>query len=132
MRLVHDITNTLVSHLDAKELFLQISKCIGRVMRHDYSGLCLYDPSSNQFRVRAVDFPKGGDLLHEQVVFPTEDSPAGRALATHNPLLINRLSINNFPSKATQLLLDSGIKSGCWLPPAGRNRFLGTRCRNAS
>jgi formate hydrogenlyase transcriptional activator len=55
-----------------------------------------------------------------------EDSPAGRAIATNHPLLINRLSIKNFPSKATQLLLDSGIKSGCWLPLAGRKRFLGT------
>jgi formate hydrogenlyase transcriptional activator len=126
LRLVHDITNTLVSHLDAKELFAQISKCIGLVMHHDYCSLCLYEPSSNQFRIHALDFPKGGDLLREEIVFPTEDSPAARALATHNPLLINRLSIKNFPSKGMQLLLDSGIKSGCWLPLAGRERFLGT------
>ena len=126
LRLVHDITNTLVSHLDAKELFLQISKCIGRVMPHDYCSLCLHEPSSNQIRIHALDFPKGGDLLREETVFLTEDSPAARALATHNPLLVNRLSIKNFPSKATQLLLDSGIRSGCWLPLAGRKRFLGT------
>ena len=126
LRLVHDITNTLVSHLDAKELFLQISKCIGRVVRHDYCSLCLYEPANDQIRIRAVDFPAGGDLLREDTVFPNEDSPAGRALATHNPLLINRLSIKNFPSKATQLLLDSGIRSGCWLPLSGRKRFLGT------
>jgi len=126
LRLVHDITNTLVSHLDAKELFLQISKCIDRVVRHDYCSLCLYDAANDQIRIRAVDFPKGGDLLREEVAFPTEDCPAGRALATRNALLINRLSIKNFPSKAAQLLLDSGIKSGCWLPLAGRKRFLGT------
>jgi formate hydrogenlyase transcriptional activator len=126
LRLVHDITNTLVSHIDAKELFREISKCIGRVMQHDYCSLCLHEPSSNQIRLRAVDFPKGGNLLQEDTVFPVEDSPAGRAIATNHPLLINRLSIKNFPSKATQLLLDSGIKSGCWLPLAGRKRFLGT------
>ena len=126
LRLVHDITNTLVSHLEAKELFAQISKCIGRVIHHDYCGLCVYEPSNNQFRLRRVDFPKGGDFLREETVFPTENSPIGRVLATHNPLLINRLSIKNFPSKWTQMLLDSGIKSGCWLPLAGRKRFLGT------
>ena len=126
LRLVHDITNTLVRHLDAKELFAQISKCIGRVMHHDYCSLCLYEPSNKQFRLRAVDFPKGRDLLREEAVFPTEESPLGRALATQKPLLINRLSIKNFPSKGMQLLLDSGIKSGCWLPLVGRKRFLGT------
>ncbi len=129
LQLVHDITNTLVSHLDLKELFLQISKCLGRVVRHDYSSLCLYEPANNQFRLRVVDFPKGGNLLREEVVLPdwlAEGSPVARALATRNPLLINQLSIENFPSKGTQLLLDSGIKSGCWLPLSGRERFLGT------
>ena len=126
LRLMHDITNTLISHLDVKELFAQISKCIGRVMQHDYCVLCLYEPANGQFRVRALDFPKGGGLPREEIVFPSGDSPAGRVLATRNPLLINRLSITNFPSKATQLLLDYGVRSGCWLPLAGRKRFLGT------
>ncbi len=31
--LVHDMSNTLVGHLDSKELFAQISKCIGRIVR---------------------------------------------------------------------------------------------------
>lgn len=126
LRLVHDITKTLVSHLDSKELFFQISKCIGRVVRHDYSSLCLHDPASNKFQLRAVDFPPARDLLRKAVVFAPEDSPEGRVLSTHNPLLINRLSIEHFPSQTTQSLLDAGIKSGCWLPLAGRNRFLGT------
>jgi formate hydrogenlyase transcriptional activator len=126
LRLVHDITNTLVSHIDAKELFAEISKCIGRIMHHDYCSLCVYEPSNNQFRLRALDFPKGKELLREETVFPAEDSPVGRVLATHTPLLISRLSIQTFPSKGTQLLLDSGIKSGCWLPLTGRKRFLGT------
>ena len=124
--LVHDITNTLVSRLDAKELFVQISKCIGRIMPHDYCSLCLYEPTAQQFRIRAIDFPKGGDLLREEVVFPSADTPAGRVLTGRSPLLVNRLTIHNFPSKATQLLLDEGIKSGCWLPLQGRERFLGT------
>jgi formate hydrogenlyase transcriptional activator len=126
LRLVYDITNTLVRHLDVKELFAQISKCVGRVVHHDYCSLCVYEPSNNQFRLRALDFPKGKELLREETIFPIENSPVGRALATHNPLLINRLSIKSFPSKGTQLLLDSGIKSGYWLPLAGRKRFLGT------
>jgi formate hydrogenlyase transcriptional activator len=46
-------------------------------------------------------------------------------LATRDSVVINRLRIEDFPSPATQLLLDSGIKSGCWLPLTGRERFLG-------
>jgi formate hydrogenlyase transcriptional activator len=126
LRLVHDIANTVVRHLDAKELFVQISKCIGRVIQYDYCSLGLWEPASDQFQIRAIDFPKGGDLLPEEAAFPAKDSPAGIALITNNPLLINRLSIQDFSSKATQLLMNSGIKSGCWLPLPGRKRLLGT------
>ena len=126
LRLVHEISNTLVSHLDAKELFAQIATCIGRVVQHDYSSLCLYEPEHKQFRIRAVSFPKGGQLLREEVVFPSQDSAPGRALSTHKPLLVNRLTLEAFPSTATELLLGEGIKSGCWLPLVGRKRFLGT------
>ena len=31
--LVHDMSNTLIGHLDSKELFAQISKCIGQIVR---------------------------------------------------------------------------------------------------
>lgn len=126
LRLVHDMSNTLVSHLDPGKLFAQISQCIGRVVQHDYCSLCLYAPANDQFRIVTTHFPNGGALLREEVVFPAADSPAGRALTTQKPLLVSRLSMQSFPSKATQLLLDEGIESGCWLPLAGRTRLLGT------
>ena len=126
LRLVHDIANTVIRHLDAKELFVQISKCIGCVIQYDYCSLGLWEPDSDRFQIRALDLPVGVHPLPEEAVFPAKDSPAGKALITHSPVLTNRLSVQDFPSKATQLLLDSGIRSGCWLPLAGRKRFLGT------
>jgi formate hydrogenlyase transcriptional activator len=86
----------------------------------------VYEPANNQFRIRTIDFPKGGGLLREESIFPTEGCPGAMVLATQNPLVINQLSTQNFPSKKTQLLLDSGIRSGCWLPLAGRKGLLGT------
>ena len=126
LRLVHDIANTVIRHLDAKELFIQISKCIGRVIQYDYCSLGLWEPDSDQFQIRALDLPVGVHPLPEETVFPAKDSPAGTALSAQNPVLTNQLRVQDFPSKATQLLLDSGIKSGCWLPLPGRKRFLGT------
>lgn len=61
----------------------------------------------------------------EQVVFPTEQSPLAGLEHAHKPLLVNRLTLQAFRSKATQLLLNAGIQSGCWLPRTGRERFLG-------
>jgi len=123
---VHDITNTLVTYLDPKELFPQISKCIARILPHDYSSLNLYEPASHRFRLQAVHSRQNADLLVGDTVFAANDSPAGRVLATQSPLLINRLSLHHFPSKKTEFLLEHGLKSGCWLPLVGRKRFLGT------
>src|ERR1019366_8266563 len=50
-------------------------------------------------------------------IFPKEGTCCGKRQCSSRKIL---------PSKATQLLLDSGIRSGCWLPLAGRKRFLGT------
>jgi formate hydrogenlyase transcriptional activator len=126
LKLLLEINNTLVRKLDLRELLAQVSGCIRRVMRHDYSSLCLYDPAAQQFRLQAVDFPKGPGTLRQGVIFSVEDSPAGRAFNTGKALLVNRLDIRNFPSKATELLLEDGINSGCWLPLQGRERVLGT------
>jgi len=126
LRLLQDISNALMKHLDTEQLFLEISKCIGSIMPHDYSSLLLHEPATDELRIRAIHSPKGVDFAHEEYVFSAEGCPAARALATHTPVLVNRLSADNFPSKRTRGLLDKGIRSGCWLPLAGRERFLGT------
>jgi formate hydrogenlyase transcriptional activator len=126
LRHVHDIATTVVSRLDAKELLGRISKCIGRIIQYDYCSLAFWEPSSDQLQIQAVGVLKEPGLFPEGVVFPAKDSPGGMALFSHYPLLVSRLSFEDFPSKATQLLIDFGIKSGCWLPLPGRKRFLGT------
>ncbi len=126
LRLLQDVSNALMKHLDTEQLFLEISKCVSGILPHDYCSLLLHEPATDQLRIRAIHSPKGVDFERAELVFSAEGCPAARALATHNPVLVNRLSVDNFPSKRTQVLLDKGIRSGCWLPLAGRERFLGT------
>jgi formate hydrogenlyase transcriptional activator len=126
LKLLLEINNTLVRNLNLQELLAQISGCIRCLIRQDYFSLCLYDPAAYQFRLHAVDFPKGHSALQPDFAFPLADSPAGRAFNSGKALLVNRLDIRTFPSRITELLLKDGIKSGCWLPLQGRERVLGT------
>jgi formate hydrogenlyase transcriptional activator len=126
LKLLLEINNTLVRHLDLPELLTQVSACMRGLLRHDFSSLCLYDPSTREFRAHAVDFPKGSGMVRHDVVLPFKDSPAGRAFNRGQVLLVDRLEVKDFPSKATELLLKEGVKSGCWLPLQGRQRVLGT------
>jgi formate hydrogenlyase transcriptional activator len=121
VRLVHDITNTLVRRLEPQDLFQEVSKCIAQVMPSDYCRLALYDPAKNQFRLLPLDCAAKQDA--EEILIPVEGSPWGRALATSNPILVNRLNLGDYPHGVQ--LMGGGIKSGCWLPLVNRERYLG-------
>jgi len=125
-RLLLEINNTLVRKLDLRELLAQVSGCIRRVLQHDYSSLCLYDPLTKQLNVHAVNFPEGPGEIRQEPVFPVKDSPAGEAFSTGKALLVHRLDAQTFPSEITEMLIRDGIRSGCWLPLGGRESTLGT------
>jgi len=125
LRMLLEINNTLVAHLELPDLFSGISEAIRRAFRHDFSSLALYDPDQNQFEIRAVDLPNGRGLIREGMTFGF-GTPAARAFATRKPLLVSRLDEETFPSEGTRLVIAEGMRSGCWLPLVSRDRVLGT------
>jgi formate hydrogenlyase transcriptional activator len=125
LRLLLEINNVLVTHLDLRDLFSSIATAIHRAFRHDYCSLALYNAEQNQFEIRAVEVPQGRGFMREGTVFGF-GGPVGRAFATRKPLLVNRLDEETFPSEATRLLIEEGMRSGCWLPLISRDQVLGT------
>src|SRR5271169_5889960 len=125
LRMLLEINNALVTHLELRDLFSGISTAIRRAFRHDYSSLALYDAEQNQFEIRALDLPNGRGLIREGAMFGF-GGPSGRAFATRKPLLVSRLDEETFPSEGTRLVIAEGMRSGCWLPLLRRDRVLGT------
>jgi formate hydrogenlyase transcriptional activator len=126
LRVLLDVNNALVSHLDFRELFGAISSSLRRVMHCDYVSLALHDAETNRMRVRALDFPAGKGLLHEEMLLPIDATPAGRAFTTRQPLLLNRRELQESYPELARLALAEGLRSGCCLPLLTRNRALGT------
>jgi formate hydrogenlyase transcriptional activator len=126
LRLLQGISSAIMNHRDTEQLFLEISKCIGSILPHDFCSLLLHEPATDVLRIRALHAPKGIEFAREELLFCADGCPAARALATHTPVLVNRLSKETFPSQRTEVLLNKGIRSGCWLPLVGRGRVLGT------
>src|ERR1035438_4271498 len=104
-RLLLEINSTLVRKLNLRELLAQVSGCIRRVLQHDYSSFCLYDPLTKRLNVHAVDFPEGPGEIRQEPVFPVKDSPAGEAFSTGKALLVHRLDAQTFPSEITEMLI---------------------------
>lgn len=128
LRLLLEVNNALVSNLELHSLLHAISAAIGRVVRHDYSSLCLYDETRDEFVMQALDFPGGTGLLHEQVVFKRAGSPTGQAFTDRRPLVVDDLDEKRFHSDVTGWLLAEGIKSACWVPLLRGKRCIGVLC----
>ena len=78
LRLLLEVTNAVVAHLELRKLFLSISTCLRRVVPMTYTSLGLYDEERRVFRVHTLDFPGGKGLIQEELVVPFDGSPAGR------------------------------------------------------
>ena len=126
LRLLLEVNNALVSTLDLRHLLSAISACLRRVMNHDYASLALYEPSAQQVRLQALDFPQGKGLLQEEMVFPIEGTPSGEVILTRKPLIISGANVHCYEPSVSRLFLDEGLHSGCIVPLITANRILGT------
>jgi len=125
LRLLLEVNNALVSNLDLRELLKQISACLSRVIRHDYTALALYDPARSEMRLTALDFPEGKGFIQEEMAVPLEGSAGGEVLATRKPLLVDASNVERFKSPIGRLAAAEGLKCTCVLPLFTSTRDLG-------
>jgi formate hydrogenlyase transcriptional activator len=127
LRLLLEVNNAIVTHLDLHELFAAVSAGLRAVLHHQYISLSLYDPEREQLRVHVLDFAEGKGLVHEGVSVRVEDAPSGLALRARRPIpLTSRDIAQRFDSEYSRRLLREGIKSGCGFPLIAHGRPLGT------
>ena len=126
LQVVLDVTNAMVGSLDLRQLFQAVSESLRRLIRHEYASLVLYDPAKGQLRMEALDFPGGKSQIHEVRLSSLEDSPAADAMRTRQPLLLNRLDVERFPSEIVRRLLAEGLQSAICVPLVRGDRALGT------
>ena len=125
LRLLLDVNNAVVSHLDLGDLLRAISALLRQLVPHDMSSIALYDAPSDQFRVGALDFPEHQDFLRESELVSLDGSPAGRAFRTLQPTLGKRLDLEAFPADIVKRIAALGVKSGCSVPLVSHEKALG-------
>src|SRR5215510_9830811 len=126
LRLVLEINNAVVSHLELPKLLKAISGCLGRVIPHDLAWFCLYDPATRQLQTHALDFPSHQDFAEAGDPIPLEGTPEGLAFTTQQPVLIRNLDLTQFPAEIIKRGAAAGLKSGCAVPLISHGRALGT------
>jgi formate hydrogenlyase transcriptional activator len=135
LKLLLDLTNSVVSTLDLRELLRNISANLRRVMQCDFVGVGLPDTGNGtHLRLYAVDFPESKGFIGEESLIPIEGSHPGTAFKTGEPYV-------GYVADHTHMTPDSaplaeGFTVGCVLPLASRGRVhgvltLGRREENA-
>jgi len=124
LKLLLDLTNSVVSTLDLRELLRNMSGNLRRVMRCDFVGVGLQDAeSSRHLRLYALDFPDSRGFMREEILIPIEGTPPGMAFKTGEPFVgMIRDICHMFPDAPP---LAEGLTTGGVLPLASRGRVHG-------
>ncbi|MGB0911410.1 MAG: sigma-54-dependent Fis family transcriptional regulator, partial [Nitrospirales bacterium] len=126
LRLLLDVNNAVVSHLELGDLFTSICSALRRVIPHEITSLYLYVPESHCFKRHVLDFPSGKGVLEVGGLIGFNDTPAGRVFQSRTAVVSNESDMKKSPSETTQQLLTAGMKTGFYAPLVTRDKVLGT------
>src|SRR5262249_1630577 len=126
VRLLLEVNNAVVSHLDPDELFTAVSACLQRVIPHDCSGLVLCDQETRRYRVHVLRFAKNESFIQEGRVEPDCWTPASIAI-TGKPAILTEQDLSDLATESpcAQFFLAEGLKAFCSVPLLSHDRALG-------
>ena len=80
LQLLLEVTNSVISNLELRDVLRAISATLRRVMHCDVAGVQLLEAEHHQLRVYALDFPDSQGFIQEELLMPLEGSLPGKAL----------------------------------------------------
>jgi formate hydrogenlyase transcriptional activator len=129
LKLLLDITNTLVSSLEPCDLLGAISASIRQGTHCAVVGVFMPDSDPGQLRLCGFDFPGAKGITGRDSVYPVEESIVGRVFATGKPVVVgteaDAIRTDAVSEAEIFKIRREGIESLCVLPLIRRNRTLG-------
>jgi formate hydrogenlyase transcriptional activator len=124
LKLLLDLTNTLVSKLACRDLLRTVSASIRQVMRCDTVGVWLPDAEQVHLRQLALDFPESRGFVREDLQHPVEGSVLGGVFKSGKPIVVGVMSEQIAPEESPEARAEA-LESGCAVPLISRGRTLG-------
>src|SRR6266478_2521297 len=115
LELLLNLTASITSSLDLREVLRAIAANIREVIRADAVTVVLPDAASEKFRVLAMDFPHGKGVVKEELLV-TPSAAVKKALDTLKPVVINTWEPSELASEASDIVAAVGIKAFCNIP----------------
>jgi formate hydrogenlyase transcriptional activator len=124
LEMLLEVSTTLMSNLDVRQLFPAISSLIRRVVHQDYASVALYEEANHCLRVYALDSPLADELIGPETV-PVAESAAGSVFMKGETRVCNREDLMALGTPIVTRMLELGIQSFCTIPLVTRKGKLG-------
>src|SRR5580658_134231 len=134
LRLLLEITSSVTSRLDLRQVVEALSTNLFKVMQCDVSALLLPDSESGQLRVTNLYNSDVRGPFREGSFVPMEGSISGQVMRKAKSVRIDsfeqaREDPEFYGNPDGQLLyervIEEGLRTGCYLPLVGRDRVVG-------
>jgi formate hydrogenlyase transcriptional activator len=122
LKLLLDLTNTLVSTLECRDVLRTVAASIRQLMHCDFVGVWLPDVEHVYLRQLAIDFPESKGFVKEDALQPIVGSAIGRAFKGGKPVVVDVISELRDLHEVTVV---GTPESGCALPLINQGRTLG-------
>ena len=135
LRLLLEITNSMASKLDLRQLVETLSTDLLRVAQCDFCALLLPNADRSAFRLTTLYNPERRGILCDGMIIPNRGSICGRPFRTGQAEYLEDLkeiekevesSDDSTIQSNYQCLMREGFVSGYYLPLLGRNGAIGT------
>jgi formate hydrogenlyase transcriptional activator len=134
LRLLLEITSSVTSRLDLRQVVEALSTNLFKTMQCDVSALLLPDSESGELRVTTLYNPDARGPFREGSLVPMNSSISGQVLRKGKSVRIDsfeqvREDPEIYGNADGQLLyervIEEGLSVGCYLPLVGRDRVVG-------
>ena len=134
LRLLLEITSSVTSRLDLRQVVEALSANLFQIMQCDVSALLLPDSESGELRVNNLYNPDARGPFREGSLVPMNSSISGQVLRKGKSIRINnfeqvREDPEIYGNPDGQFLyervMEEGLNVSCYLPLAGRDRVVG-------
>ncbi len=134
LRLLLEISSSVTSRLDLRQVFEALSANLFKVMQCDVSALLLPDSESGELRVTTLYNPDARGPFREGWLVPMKSSISGQVFREAKNVRIDsfeqaREDPEIYGNSDGQLLyervIEEGLRTGCYLPLIGRDRVVG-------
>jgi formate hydrogenlyase transcriptional activator len=134
LRLLLEITSSVTSRLDLRQMVEALSTNLFRIMQCDISALLLPDFESGALRVTLLHNPDMRGPYREGSLVPMNSSISGQVLRKGKSIRIDsfedvREDPELYGNPDGEILykhvMEEGLRTGCYLPLVGRDRVVG-------